>query len=89
MNQITIESPALMTKSQIAEQLQVSTRQFENWVAAGKAPKPIRIGYHPRWRRSEIMAWIAAGCPAVGTQAQADETDSPSSQADDSADAAN
>jgi predicted DNA-binding transcriptional regulator AlpA len=31
--------------------------------AAGRIPRPIRIGRSKRWRRHEIMNWISAGCP--------------------------
>lgn len=32
-------------------------------VASGKTPASVRIGGMVRWRRDEILEWIAAGCP--------------------------
>ena len=37
-----------------------STRQIELLVAAGKFPAPIRLGSHPRWRRSDLLNWLEA-----------------------------
>ena len=31
--------------------------------AAGKVPAPVRLGGSVRWRRRELLAWIAAGAP--------------------------
>ncbi len=44
----------LLTKTEVAEKLKVSTRQVELLVKAGKLPEPIRIGSHPRWLYSQI-----------------------------------
>jgi excisionase family DNA binding protein len=30
---------------------------------AGRMPAPIRVGRMTRWRRAELEAWIARGCP--------------------------
>jgi predicted DNA-binding transcriptional regulator AlpA len=39
----------------------------ERWIwdkhNAGNLPRPVRIGRLVRWRRSDIEAWIEAGCP--------------------------
>jgi len=32
--------------------------------ATAKLPRAVRLGTACRWRRGEIEAWIAAGCPA-------------------------
>ena len=34
------------------------------WASAGKVPAPIRLGRRTLWRRAELEAWVAAGCPA-------------------------
>ncbi|MBM4069181.1 MAG: hypothetical protein FJ271_09590 [Planctomycetes bacterium] len=31
--------------------------------AAGRLPRPVRLGGAVRWRRDEVIAWIAADCP--------------------------
>ena len=48
----------LLTKTELAEKLKVSTRQVELMVKAHKLPEPIRIGSHPRWLYSEICDWL-------------------------------
>lgn len=48
---------------QLAVALGVSLRTVWRLAAAGKLPKPVRIGSGKRWRREEILAWIASGCP--------------------------
>jgi predicted DNA-binding transcriptional regulator AlpA len=59
--------PALLTTQQTAELCGVGERTFWAWSRSGLAPAPIKIGHglRPavRYRRSEIMAWITAGCP--------------------------
>lgn len=54
----TLVPPELMTKKDVAAEIQVSGRQVENLVKAGRLPQPIRLGSHPRWIRSELMAHI-------------------------------
>lgn len=49
--------PAILVKRQVAELLQVSTRQVELLTKAGKIPAPIYISSQaPRWRRDELFA---------------------------------
>jgi excisionase family DNA binding protein len=31
--------------------------------SAGKTPAAVRLGRSVKWRRDELKAWIAAGCP--------------------------
>src|SRR5262245_29168424 len=31
--------------------------------AAGRLPRPVRIGGSKKWRGGEILAWVVAGCP--------------------------
>lgn len=32
---------------------------------AGRMPKPVKLGWLSRWRRSDLEEWIADGCPKV------------------------
>ncbi len=68
MTQAEISAPELLTKIDVAKMLQVSGRQVENLVRAGRLPQPVRLGAHPRWRRGELAAFLdglqAAGPPA-------------------------
>ncbi len=40
-----------------------SRRHIYRLADAGKMPRPIRLGTLIRWRRADLEAWIAAGCP--------------------------
>ncbi len=33
-------------------------------LSSGQVPRPVKIGSLARWRKDELAAWIAAGCPA-------------------------
>lgn len=48
---------------ELAEMLDVSLRQIWRLNAAGKLPKPIRLGGSVRWDRQEVMHWFRSGCP--------------------------
>lgn len=54
----------LMTKEQLAELLQVSTRTVYRRVMEGSLPAPVKIGDTSRWRKYEIEEWIQSGCPS-------------------------
>ncbi len=41
-----------------------STRHVYRLADAGRMPRPIRLGTLVRWRRTELEAWIGAGCPS-------------------------
>lgn len=49
---------------QLAALLSRSVASLERDQAAGRLPAPVRVGGSKRWRRAEIEAWVAAGCPA-------------------------
>ena len=53
----------LLTAIQAATMCGRSLRTFRSWDAAGKIPRPIRIGRSTLWRAEELRAWVAAGCP--------------------------
>lgn len=68
MNDETQDGDAvLIPASRVARMLQVSTRTLWRLCAAGKVIGPVKIGRNVRWRRDELMRWIADGCP---TQSQ-------------------
>lgn len=49
--------PELMTKRQVAEFLQVSTRQVELLTNKGRIAAPVYLGpSSPRWKRTELLA---------------------------------
>ncbi len=39
-----------------------STRHVYRLADAGQMPRPIRLGSLVRWRRAELMSWLAGGC---------------------------
>jgi predicted DNA-binding transcriptional regulator AlpA len=65
----------LLTCKEAARLAGVGERTWWSWTRSGLAPKPIAIGYglRPavRYRRAELLAWIASGCkPVDGRDAQ-------------------
>jgi predicted DNA-binding transcriptional regulator AlpA len=40
-----------------------SVASLERDQAAGRLPAPVYVGGSRRWRRAEVEAWVAAGCP--------------------------
>ena len=58
--------PALMTKRQVSEYLQVSLRQVEILTAKNRICQPIYLGESsPRWNRDDLLASLAAGQQAA------------------------
>jgi len=55
--------PTLLTVAELAELLNTSPRSIYRFSTEKKLPAPLRLGQQPRWRRSEILAWIDAGMP--------------------------
>ena len=57
----------LLTVRDAAAMLAVSPRHIYRQCDAGRMPRPLKLGSSIRWRRSEVLAWIAQGCPSVRT----------------------
>ena len=57
------ESIALLTAKQVTAWLQISQRTLWRMRSAGQLPEPLRLGGTVRWRKEELDAWLAAGCP--------------------------
>lgn len=51
----------------VAEFVRLSPKTVARLAKARKMPPPLVVGGSRRWRRSDIEAWIAAGCPALVT----------------------
>lgn len=47
----------------IAELLGCSSRHVRRLADSGAMPRPIHIGRLVRWRKTEVDAWLNAGCP--------------------------
>lgn len=55
--------PALLDVRAVATLLAVSERTVYRLSDAGRLPKRIKLGALVRWRRGELLDWIAQGCP--------------------------
>jgi predicted DNA-binding transcriptional regulator AlpA len=62
-NRPTVE-PLLLSARDLAAMLRLGLRTVRSMDAAGKLPAPMRIGGCVRWKFSEILDWINAGCPS-------------------------
>lgn len=58
----------LLSAAESAEMAGVGKRTWWRYVSGRRAPAPVRFGGVVRWRRSEVLAWIAAGCPRCGKE---------------------
>lgn len=58
-------TPELLPVQEAAALVSVSTRTLQRLASDGRAPRPVRLGASVRWRRADIVAWIARGCPEV------------------------
>jgi len=55
--------PLLLSARQAAALCGRSVRTWRSWHTSGRVPQPVQIGRSLYWRRSELVAWIQAGCP--------------------------
>ncbi len=55
----------LLTTREAAKLLGIGERTLWRHSRSGAAPAPVAIGGAVRYRRTEILDWIAAGCPPV------------------------
>lgn len=58
-----VETTLLVGRIQAARLCSVSPASFDRLTAAGKTPRPIKLGGRVVWRRSDLESWIAHGCP--------------------------
>ncbi len=57
------EATLLVGRLQAAQLCAVSPASWDRLTAAGKTPKPIKLGGRVVWRRSDLESWIVHGCP--------------------------
>jgi predicted DNA-binding transcriptional regulator AlpA len=60
----TLTKPQLLNAKEIAAMLHVSERHLWRLKAAGKVPKPVKVGECVRWLLRDIEAWLEMGCPS-------------------------
>ena len=54
---------ALLDVQAVAALLRCSPRTVYRLADSGKLPRPLKLGALVRWRRDEVLQWIADGCP--------------------------
>lgn len=59
----TAATPELLRDTEAAELCGLSRSGWHKANSAGRVPLPVRIGRATRWRRTELLDWIAAGTP--------------------------
>lgn len=55
--------PLAVGAAQLGKLLGLGLRTVRSMDAAGRLPRPIRLGSSVRWRFAEIEAWVVAGAP--------------------------
>jgi len=66
----TRERAALLDVNDVATMLRCSPRTIYRLSDSRLMPPPVRLLSLVRWRKSEIEAWIADGCPRCGKGGQ-------------------
>lgn len=56
-------APILFTTREAAAFCMISESNWYKLNRNGYVPKAVRIGTMYRWRKSDLMDWVAAGCP--------------------------
>ena len=63
---LTVIVPELLTTAEAARLVGVGERSLWRYSHSGAAPAPVKIGGTAvRYRRSDILDWIKAGCPKI------------------------
>jgi excisionase family DNA binding protein len=58
-------APVLLDVRAVAALLDCSARHVYRLADSGRMPAPVRVGALVRWRRADLDAWLAAGCPST------------------------
>ena len=59
------ESQSLLDVKAVAQLLTCSVRHVYRLVDDGKMPRPVKLGALVRWRREDLLNWLAGGCMAA------------------------
>ncbi|MBN2559400.1 MAG: helix-turn-helix domain-containing protein [Phycisphaerae bacterium] len=62
-----VVSAELLDVRAVASLLDCSSRHIYRLSDAGRMPRPLKLGQLVRWRRAEVLDWIAGGCRSVRT----------------------
>lgn len=63
MSAAVAQLPVLMTKADIAHHMRVSRNHVDTLERNGRFLPSIKVCGSKRWRSSDFLAWIEAGCP--------------------------
>jgi excisionase family DNA binding protein len=58
---MTDDSDALLTEAELAEYLKLSLSTVRRMRYGGTGPAVVWLGARPRYRKSDVDAWMAAG----------------------------
>jgi len=61
----TLVAAELLNVGTVARLLNCSKRTVYRLSDRGALPPPVRLGALVRWRKSELMRWLASGCPSL------------------------
>ena len=60
-----VDTSLTLNAEESAALVGISRSTFWKLYSQGRTPLPLRLGGRVvRWRREELTAWVAAGCPA-------------------------
>lgn len=61
---MSTDNIALIDAKALAELLRIGLASVWRWERAGRLPRALHLGQRcTRWRKEEVMAWLAAGSP--------------------------
>ena len=58
------QNPLLLSADQAAAFLGIGRSHLYSLHSSGRLPLPVKLGRRTLWRRDELSAWVAAGCPS-------------------------
>lgn len=62
-----VAAPLLVSRFDSAALAGVAIATWDRLVAAGKTPRPVRVGGSVRFRRADVETWIRMDCPDRAT----------------------
>lgn len=60
LSESTLDTGEWLTTEELAKLLKVPVPTVRAWRHAGSGPEGVRLGRHVRYRRSNVVDWIAA-----------------------------
>jgi excisionase family DNA binding protein len=62
--------PELLTTTEAAKLCGIGSRTLWRWSHSGRAPRPVKLsGRCVRYKRADVLKWIADGCPRIDERA--------------------